>query len=294
VNMMLRKLDRNDSTIISPMNAGGTPMIVTNIASGICSVSIKLGNPAFKDTVDIWAKSRFMDSTRTMNVRLRRQPIPFPMVNEAVGLNATNVGFSMTGSASIDGHNNDIAGNLLAASSNDKPGVGVITPGDTTTVLQYKNKIDGTVDAVRDSTMTDPSQFVGDYINAADYTYTTGSYGSGMTWGSVNTPAIVYCNGTINFQGNIEGWGILVVSGKISMSGTFIFHGLLIAYNDATIDLQFGIGTPTVVGAVLMGGTSGSQFTMKGSSNVSYSKDALDLAKYINKLQAYRVMYWYE
>jgi hypothetical protein len=294
VNMMLRALDRNDTSIIGPMNRLGTPMMVVNVMSGVCSVSIKLANPAFLDTVDIWSKSKYIDTTRTMNVRLRRQPIPFPIVNEAVGLNAQNVGFSMTGGASIDGHNHDIAGNLLAPSSNDKPGVGVITPGDTSKVLTYSNKIDGTVDVVRDSTMTDPSQFVGDYINAADYTFTSGSYGSNMTWGSVNTPAVVYCTGAVNFQGNIEGWGILVVSGKISMSGTFVFHGLLIAYNDATIDLQFGTGTPTVVGGVLMGGSSGSQFTMKGSSNVSYSKDALELAKYINKLQAYRVMYWYE
>src|ERR1041384_6933139 len=65
VNMMLRALDRNDTSIIAPMNAGGTPMIVANVASGICSVSIKLTNPAFKDTVDIWAKSRFMETTRT-------------------------------------------------------------------------------------------------------------------------------------------------------------------------------------------------------------------------------------
>jgi hypothetical protein len=115
-----------------------------------------------------------------------------------------------------------------------------------------------------------------------------------MTWGSVNTPAVVYVNGDVNFQGNIEGWGILVVSGKISMSGTFKFHGLLIAYNSAVIDLQFGTGTPTIIGGVLMGGGSGGDFTMKGSSNVSYSKDALELAKYIHKLQVYRVMYWYE
>jgi hypothetical protein len=294
VNMMLRALDRNDTSIINPMNRIGTPMMVVNLMSGVCSVSVKLANPAFLDTIDIWSKSRYMDSTRTMNVRLRRQPIPFPIVAEAVGLNATNVNFNMTGGASIDGHNHDIGGNLLSASSNDIPGVGVITPADTSKVLAYSNKIDGTRDVVRDSTMTDPAFFVTDYTNAADYTFTSGSYGSNMTWGSVNTPAVVYVNGDVNFQGNIEGWGILVVSGKISMSGTFKFHGLLIAYNDAIIDLQFGTGTPTIIGGVLMGGTSGSQFTMKGSSNVSYSKDALELAKYINKLQAYRVMYWYE
>ncbi len=294
VNMMLRKLDRNDSATIAQMNAGQTPMFVSNVASGICSVSIKLTNPAYKDTVDIWAKSRFMDTTRTMTLRLRRQPVPFPVANEAASLGMQNVNFNMQGSSAIDGHNHDINGNLLPPSAKDVPGVGVVTPADTQKVLLDANKIDGTRDCVVDSGMSDPSQYVDEYINAADRIYTAGSYGSNYTWGSVNTPWIVYCSGSVTFQGNIEGWGIFVIHGDLTLAGTFKFHGLVICYDDVQIDVQLATGTPDVIGAVICAGSTGSKFVMKGNSNISYSTDALDKAKYINKLQVYRVMYWYE
>src|ERR1043166_5223428 len=66
VNMMLRAVERNDNSIIGQMNRLGTPMMVLNVMSGVCSVSIKLANPAFLDTVDIWSKSKYIDTTRTM------------------------------------------------------------------------------------------------------------------------------------------------------------------------------------------------------------------------------------
>jgi hypothetical protein len=294
VNMLLRRLDRNDTSIINPMYRLQTPLMVVNVASGLCSVTVKLTNPSFLDTIDVWSKSRFMDTTRTMNVRLNRQPVPFPGIGEAAGLRVPNVAFQMNGSPSIDGHNHDINGNPLAPGPNDKPGVGVITPADTATVLAYASKIDGTKDVIVDSSMADPSLFVGEYINAADYTYTSGTYGSNMTWGSVTAPAIVYANGNVKFNGNIEGWGILVVQGDLQLAGTFKFHGLVVAYNDVIIDVQFATGTPDIIGALLEAGPSGSDFIMKGNSNISYSKDALDKAKYINKLQVYRVTRWYE
>ena len=294
VNMMLRRLDRNDTSIINPMNRLATPLMVVNVMSGLCSVSVKLTNPSFLDTIDVWSKSKYMDSTRTMNVRLRRQPIPFPAIGEAAGLRVENVQYQMNGSPFIDGHNHDINGNLLAPSANDKPGVGVITPSDTSKVLGYSSKVDGTKDVIVDSGMADPAQFVGDYINAADYNYTTGTYGSNMTWGTLTTPAIVYAHGDVKFNGNIEGWGILVVQGDLTLAGTFKFHGLVVAYNDVQIDVQFATGTPDIIGALLMAGPSGSDFIMKGNSAISYSKDALDKAKFINKLQVYHVMRWYE
>jgi hypothetical protein len=294
VNMMLRALDRNDTSIINPMNNLATPLMVVNVMSGICSVTVKLANPAYLDTIDIWSKSKYIDSTRTMNVRLHREPVPFPVIGEAVGLNVDDVNFDMNGSALIDGHDHDINGNLLPPSPNDKPGVGILTSSDSSNVAVYDSRIDGTTDQIVDPGMSNPALYVQEYINAADYTFTSGAYGSNMTWGSVNTPAIVYTNGIVKFNGNIEGWGVLVVQGDLTLAGTFKFHGLVIAYNNASIDVGFATGTPEVIGAVLMGGGGGSDFTMKGNSWVGYSSEALKMAKYINKLQVYRVMRWYE
>jgi len=301
VNMMLRTLDKNDTTYINPLAAGQKVWLVRNYMSGLCSVSIKLKNPAFLDTVDMTSKAVFMDTVKTMALRLRRQPVPFPVIGEAVGLRVPNVDFEMRGSPFIDGHNHDIDGNLLPASANDKPGVGVLTGlPDSNNVASYGSKIDGTSDVVVDPSMSDPTLFVDDYINAADRVFTSGTYGGNMTWGSQAAPQIVFCNATsglVKFTGTIDGWGILVVKGSLQIGGNFKFRGLVIGYNDVSIEkdtLAFSTGTPDVIGGLLMAGGSGSSFEMRGNDNIVYSKDALELAKYINKLQVYRVIRWYE
>jgi hypothetical protein len=288
VNMALRALDRNDSAFIASRSMS------LNAMGGSATVSFTYPNVASLDTIDLTATSTYMDSTKTMNLRLFRRPVPFPVIGQAVGLRVPDVDFMMSGTPHIDGRNHDIDGNLLAPSANDKPGVGVIHGPDTTDVLVYAGKIDGTKDAVLDSTIADPAQFVGEYINAADRTFTTGVYGSNMTWGSVSSPAIVYTNGDVKFNGNIEGWGILVVKGDLTLAGSFKFHGLVIAYSDFSIDVTFSTGTPEIIGAVVMAGSANSDYEMKGNSEVSYSKDALEKARFINKLQVYRVMRWYE
>ena len=154
----------------------------------------------------------FMDTVKTMSLRLRRQPIPFPTIGEAVGLRVNDLDYDMNGSPSIDGHNHDINGNLLAASANDKPGVGVMTGNpDSVKVAGFGSKIDGTSDVVVDPGMSDPSLFVNDYINAADRVYTSGTYGSNMTWGSQAAPQIVFANATSG----------LVKFGGISKDGAY-------------------------------------------------------------------------
>lgn len=288
VNIALRALDRNDSAFIASRSMS------MNIMGGSASVSFSYPNVSSLDTIDLAASATYLDTVRAMNLRLRRSPVPFPVIKQAVGLRVPDADFSMTGTPNIDGRNHDINGNLLAPSALDKPGVGVIHAPDTTQVLGFASKIDGTKDVDYDTTIADPAQFVGEYINAADRVYTSGTYGSNMTWGSEASPQIVYCNGDVKFNGNIEGWGILVVRGDLTLTGTFKFHGLVIAYQDVAIDVQFSTGTPDVIGALLMAGSAGSDFIMKGNSNVSYSKDAIDKAQFINKLQVYRVMRWYE
>jgi len=258
-------------------------------------VSVRLANPSYFDTLDLRCYARYMDTTRYMKLRLRRQPVPFPTIGEAAGLYVPNVNFQMDGNPYIDGRNHDINGNLTPQPDTcNKPGVGVITPSDTSKVLPYGGKINGSVDVIADSLMSNPATFVDEYINAANVTYSSGTYGSNMTWGSVSNPWIVYANGDVKFNGNIEGWGILIVHGNLTLAGTFKFHGLVIAYQDVSIDVQFATGTPDVIGGLLMAGASGSNFIMKGNSQISYSKDAIEMAKYITRLQWYSVISWYE
>ena len=151
-----------------------------------------------------------------------------------------------------------------------------------------------------DTGMSNPALYVDQYINAADRVFTSGTYGGNMTWGTPLSPQIVFCNATsgeVRFTGTILGWGILVVKGSLRISGNFSFHGLVIGYNDLGLEkdtLALSTGTPEIIGGLLMAGNSGSRFEMKGNDKIVYSKDALELAKYINKLQAYRVVKWFE
>ena len=48
VNMMLRALDRNDTTYVSKLSRGETARLNTSLMSGVCSVTVRLKNPAFK------------------------------------------------------------------------------------------------------------------------------------------------------------------------------------------------------------------------------------------------------
>ena len=53
VNMMLRTLDRGDTSYVNNLQAGRTVWLVKNYMAGLCSVSIRLKNPAFLDTVEM-------------------------------------------------------------------------------------------------------------------------------------------------------------------------------------------------------------------------------------------------
>jgi hypothetical protein len=289
VNMALRALDRNDSIFIA------SRYMEMNMQGGRASVALSFPSLPALDTVDLTATANFMDTSRSMRVRLYRRPVPFPAVGEAVGLRVPNVNFVMNGTPNIDGRDHAMSGALLAPSANDKPGVGFITAGDTADVVPYASKIDGVPkDGIYDTNIIDPAAFVPEYIAAADRKFTTGTYGSNMTWGSASAPQIIFADGNVKFNGTIDGWGILVVRGTLTLAGNFTFRGLVIAYQDYTIDVQFSSGTPDVIGGVIMAGGAGSLYQMKGNSKVVYSREALEMAKYINKLQVYRVLRWYE
>jgi hypothetical protein len=289
INMALRALDRNDSDFIA------SRYLSVSLMGGNAAVSLTFPTFPAIDTVDLEATAQFMDTSRIMRIRLHRQPVPFPVLRSAVGLRITNPDFSMSGTPDIDGHDHDIDGNLLAPSANDVAGVGVYRGIDTTDILPYASKIDGAPDdIVADSGMANPLTYIDEYINAADRVFHAGTYGGNRTWGSAAAPEIIYCDGDVRFTGVLSGYGILVVRGKLTLGGTFKFRGLVLAYQDAEIEVQFAAGTVDVIGGLIAMGPDHSKFRMVGTANMVYSRAALQMAMYINKLQVYRVIRWYE
>ena len=307
VNMILRRIDDRDTSITNHLEVGkvDSAVMIANISRGRCSVSVRLTNINFSDTLDIRCRARYMDSTHYMKIRMRRQPVPFPMVQEALGLRVPDVKFTIKGTGNnkgfIDGRNHDENGVLTARpDTNDKPGVGVLAAKDTTDVLVYADNINGTKDVVVDPALFDPRVYVDEFVNAADRTYINGSTIAGpTTWGTKTAPEIVYCEGDVHISGTVTGWGILVINGDLQITGKIDFHGLVIVYKESVIDvvdvLETGGGSgANIIGGMMMAGPAGSSFEMRGSQQTLYSKAALDLAKMIGHLQWYTVLSWYE
>jgi hypothetical protein len=252
------------------------------------------------DTIAIKSVGMFVDTSYTMLLTLYRYAKPFPTGNGGapVSIAVDSVNYQMTGSTLIDARQHDSNGGLLPDSTASL-GVAVLTSYDSAQVAGYGNKIIGDPDVVSTAALSAPAQYVEEYMASHDYYYSSGVYSSNMTWGSASDPKIVYCDasaGTVKFAGTIEGWGILVVRGSLTLAGNFAFHGLVIVYQEGDVDNEFYTekGTPQIIGELWVAGDSGSQFVMKGNAQILRSSDAVDDAEHMKKLLAYRILSWYE
>ncbi|HZY09724.1 MAG TPA: hypothetical protein VFF29_01075 [Bacteroidota bacterium] len=260
---------------------------------------------AIADTLRMTSTANFSDTVYTISTTMWRYPKPFPGVGAALGLNIDSVEFMMKGSALIDGRNYDSTGTTLVGSG-DVAGVTTISSYDSATVAAFGSKINGSSDVTVDDSLADPALFVDEYIASADYRFDAIAgqpqtvFAGNQVWGTATSPKITFVNAgdstnLLKFTGTIEGWGILVVKGNVQWSGTFEFHGLVVVYSDAVLDFEgMAAGTPQIIGSLLMGGPPHSEFEMRGTSEILYSSDAIDNAKYIGKLLAYRIVDWYE
>lgn len=306
VNMMLRKLDRNDSSFVNPLQRGQMTWLVANVMSGLCSVSVKLANPAFLDTVLLTSKSYLMDTSYSMKLRLRRSPIPFPAIGAAIGVRAAPAAVQVNGNVTVDGHNYDSTGTTKVGWG-DVEGLALMNKTDSANVSIkgganiYGNSGTDPNIAV-DTTTVDPGPYMSDYEAAADYVFNTpGTIAGAKTFGTLTMPVIVVCNAgedttfSIKFTGPVSGCGILAVNGSVNFSGGINWTGLIIAYGQNNV-VNFSMsGTSSIVGGVLVAGVENATLKLTGNNGkVEYSSSALNIAKYINKLQVYRVQWWYE
>lgn len=252
------------------------------------------------DTIVMNAYSQFEESTYTMRLKLYRYSKPFPVPTAAVGIRATPVDFSMQGSAHIDGADHDADGNPTGDPG--LPGVAVMTSADSAEVMNNGGSTGVDNGVAVDTTTSDPLDYVQEYLTNYDYRYTQADspINQNITWGGPDDPKIVVCytpdtTVSVKFNGTCEGWGILVVHGDLNLAGTFTWHGLVIAYGDQSqIRVTAASGTPEIFGALIMSGGPNSSFGMKGNVTMKYSSQALEQARWIKKLLAYRIMEWYE
>src|SRR5262249_30191064 len=76
--------------------------------------------------------------------------------------------------------------------------------------------------------------------------------GSNIGLGSPATPyQINYVEGDAVLNGNGNGYGLLIVTGTLTMSGDFSWHGPILIVGDGILDFSGG-GTGTIVGTVIV------------------------------------------
>ncbi|MBI3765115.1 MAG: hypothetical protein HY277_01260, partial [Ignavibacteriales bacterium] len=178
--------------------------------------------------------------------------------------------------------------------ADDTIGVTVTTAAESVLVAGYDSKITGDPNNIRVMPPDNPANYVNEYISGADIVFPNGSNNNG-NYGTKANPVLGYADGSVTFGGNGTFYGVLIIHGAVEFVGTFKMYGLIIAYGESnTVEVNADLGTPQIYGGLLATGPVGSQFEMKGTADMRYSKEALTMAKFITKLQAYRVMWWYE
>jgi hypothetical protein len=292
IHMTLRALDRADTSVY-----GGT------YAGSFNSGSFVVAGSRRADTLILTTTARYEDTTYSMRLTLQRYPKPVPEANAALGIRAKDIDFKINGQALVDGRNYSADGSTLIGSGN-KPGVSIMTADDSLDVMEDSTKLRGNPKSLVDTTTADPGQHIDEYRLNADYYYGPGDYNqSNITWGSQSNPVIVFCETadttqTVRFSGNVTGWGILVVVGSLTATGNFKFYGLTIVHAAHIKVNVTASGNATFVGGLIMSGGTKSTFTINGQGNdpasIKYSSAALENAKYIGKLLAYRILDWYE
>lgn len=130
----------------------------------------------------------------------------------------------------------------------------------------------------------------------------TSNWSSAACWGTSERPKVVYVKGNsdpastvsvLQISGNTEGHGILIVEdGALSITGNFLWQGLIIVTGSGGALSFVGDGDQAVYGAVIFNDTSSDagpgKGVLTGNARLRYSCQALDQARRARKLVTMR------
>ena len=86
--------------------------------------------------------------------------------------------------------------------------------------------------------------------NPSPTTLTGTNFSGNDSWGTAATPRITRINGNADISGTIEGYGVLIVDGALSIAGNFTFNGLVIARGDIQVLIN---GNAGINGSLMLG-----------------------------------------
>ena len=111
-----------------------------------------------------------------------------------------------------------------------------------------------------------------DFLKSGATAIAPGNYTS--DFGTPGSPEVYLADGDISLGGSGKGFGILIVTGELSISGGYIWEGLILVVGDGVV--SFSGSDNTVYGAVLVAATTGgTTMSLAGNGGAYYSSQAL-------------------
>lgn len=253
--------------------------------------------------VIVTSTAHFMGVDHTSIVKAQADKLPFFPAPGAMYIAAQSIdNVSISGNITVSGYDHDINGNPVAT-GNDLPGIAIDNPTD---VQKVKNSIKGsaTVEGEGGSPSVVP---VSNEINWEEYAMdvqshpdiiinTSTNLNSLQNLGTITVPPgpkTTFVNGDITFNKNLEGCGILVVNGNLTINGTFTYRGIIIAYKDSKITTKLN-GNGRVYGAMIIAGTSADLSISNGNFKCLYSNEALTTIAGLLKARRFNILSWWE
>ena len=234
-----------------------------------------------EDVFQLIIRGTYRGVTRRLAAYLGATSI-LPDVDAIMTVQNPALGITLQGNPSITGEDTDIDGSP-GNPANDIPGMSIATPGTVADLLgeltpSEQSKIDGVggTPSLGVTTPIDVVALAAEAKNAANIVLTSSMYSSydfGDASDSPPTAYITYREGNVKFAGGSRGAGLLVVTGNLTMTGNFRFDGVIIVLGD----INNSAGTAQVYGGIIQG-PAGSQVTFKGTSDVYFSAEAIQIA----------------
>ena len=260
------------------------------------SYDINISGP--DSLLTITSTGHFGNTVHQTIVKATRDPVDLPPSLGAMYVVSDVLDLQLNGNLNIDGNDTNIDGSPGPEPS--LPGVVLDEPSDSAYFInnikpKIANDIEGfggspSVYSTHDA--TDWEAVAMNLIFSADLTISSGTYSTGVTFGTPTDPLITYMHGDIVLSGTCSGDGILIVNGNLEMSGDFNFRGIILVWDKSVINCKI-TGNGGIWGSTILVG-SDVDIHATGNSDFFYSSEAINKAQLYLKSSRFKIVSWWE
>jgi hypothetical protein len=103
-----------------------------------------------------------------------------------------------------------------------------------------------------------------------------GNYGGNEVWGTKKAPRITWIKGNARINGNLEGYGVVVVDGNLDIAGDLEYKGIFIARGEVEVRVT---GSAQIKGSLLIGESEiqdeAIELDIRGNAEIKYDSCVL-------------------